>query len=149
MAFSVERVPDEPIIIMTILRRYDFEKDAPEAHTEVDRLLEEIEGRAYLITDYSQIDLTFSQLVVALGRATRGETGSASDPRIRQNIFVGEGEMVDLAAESLLQTQYGKLPVVVFPSLEKALTYVRALTRPLDDERAAPSETKQMTQRPE
>jgi hypothetical protein len=60
--------------------------------------------------------------VLALGNARRGDAGSFSDQRLR-NVFVGGDDMVDLAAKSLFQTQYGKIPVLVFTTLDEALLY--------------------------
>lgn len=129
MSFSVERVQDEAIIILNLKSGYNFEQDTPRAHQQVADIIAQIETTpVYRITDFSTIDMSFGDLVTALAAATQAEPGSMTDPHIK-NVFVGNSEMVDLAADSLIQTQYGKIPTLVFSSLDDALTYARAMLR--------------------
>lgn len=128
MAFRVEQTPGEPIIIFSIEDRFKFDRDTLTAYAEVSAVLDRIkDDKPFLITDLSGARLTFSDIVMKLGQDTRGHPGSATDPRIRQNLLVGTDELVDMAAQSLMQTQYGKVKTLVFSSLNEALTYARAM----------------------
>ncbi|NDJ54012.1 MAG: hypothetical protein GYB68_13145 [Chloroflexi bacterium] len=126
MNYSVRRLPDEKIIVVVLMNRYDFEKNSKELYDEIDKLMGADETELYCITDLSTLDIDFSDVVVALGSSKRGGPGSPADPRFAQNIFIGTDDMVQFAAQSMQQTQYGKLDTLVFPSLEEALLYARA-----------------------
>lgn len=127
MVFSVERLEGEAIIIFTLLDGYDFELDTQAAHQEIAKLTDQINQKPlYRITDFSQVTMSFTDLVLGLTSGTKAEPGSLADPRLR-NLFVGNDDMVEFAAESLIQTQYGKIPTLVFTSKHEAVAYARAL----------------------
>jgi hypothetical protein len=127
MAYSVEVLADEPVVIVRMEQGFKFEKELPGAHEEIARRVKQIEARhVYRVTDFSALTLTFSELQTVLYLETRGGPGSAADARIR-NVFVGSGEWVQMAGDSLVQTQYGKIPTLVFSTVSEALVYVRAM----------------------
>jgi hypothetical protein len=126
MSYTVEKLKDEPIIIFTIEKGFKFEQNTGTVQLEIADAIEGLPKPVFLITDFSQIDMTFSELVLALGTARSGDAGSFSDQRLR-NVFVGHDDMVDLAAKSLFQTQYGKIPVLVFSTLDEALDYAHGM----------------------
>lgn len=126
MSYKVEKVRDKPIIIFTIEQGFKFEKSTEDVQQEIASIVEGLTKPIFLITDFSRIDMTFSELVLALGNARSGVAGSFSDQRLR-NVFVGHDDMVDLAAKSLFQTQYGKIPVLVFTTLDEAIAYAEGM----------------------
>lgn len=127
MVFSVERLEGESIIIFTLLDGYNFELDTPAAHEEIAKYTAEINKKPiYRITDFSKVTMSFTDLVLGLTSGTKEEPGSLADSRLR-NLFVGDDDMVEFAAESLIQTQYGKIPTLVFDSMDEAVAYARAL----------------------
>jgi hypothetical protein len=126
MSYVVEKVHAQGIVFR-LLPGYDFDKDSQKAQKDIAALLDQIKAKPiYLVTNFSQIEMSFSDLVLQLGNNTRGREGSISDKRVR-NLFVGTDELVSLAADSLIQTQYGKLPTLVFPTEEEAIRYVEAV----------------------
>ena len=126
MTYEIEHKANR-IIIFRMLPGYHFDNDAAKAQGEVATLLDSIKTQPiFLITDFSRIQMSFGDLVMKLGNNTHGRKGSISDPRVK-NIFVGTDELVNLAAESLYQTQYGKLPTLVFTTMSEALTYAEAM----------------------
>ncbi len=126
LSYEVEKLRDESIVIFTIKKGFKFDKNTEEVQLEVAAAIEGLPKPIFLVTDFSQIDMTFSELVLALGNARSGDAGSFSDPRLR-NVFVGTDDIVDLAAKSLFQTQYGKIPVLVFNSRDEAVAYARGM----------------------
>jgi hypothetical protein len=133
MNYTVERLADEPIVIFTLGAGYDFEVDTATAKEELAAAMDEIAGDVYLITDYSAVHLEFQDLLTELQAETQGAPGSFTDPRVRRTILVGEDEMVGLAAESLYQTQYGKVRAIQVTSQEMAIQYARTLIRGLGE----------------
>jgi len=124
--YSIEMLADEPVIVVRIEPEFKFERDLWAVHEDVARKARTIAaGKVYRIMDFSALTITFSELQSVLYFETRGGPGSAADPRIR-NVLVGSGEMINMAADSLGQTQYGRINTPVFSTLNEALVYVRA-----------------------
>lgn len=123
---SIEVLADEPVIVVRIEPGFRFEQEMQAIHEEVARKTRAIAAsKVYRIMDFSALTITFSELQSVLYFETRGGPGSAADPRIR-NVLVGSGEMINMAADSLGQTQYGRITTPVFSTLNEALVYVRA-----------------------
>jgi len=127
MAYSVEQLDSEPIIIVSLGEQTQSVDETTQTYQEVAALLDALSDKAFLITDYTKSDLTFSEMALSLRTATQGEAGSPTDPRILQNLLIGTDELVEMASQSLMQTQYGKVKTLVFANREDALTYARAL----------------------
>jgi len=131
MEFEVVKLEAEPIIIFRLNEGYDFELDTRKAHELIAGYADELEDSTstiFRITDFSGITMNFTDLILGLSSGTKAEPGSFADSRLR-NLFVGQDDMVEFAAESLIQTQYGKIPTLVFPSMDEALAYARALIK--------------------
>lgn len=133
MNYTVERLAGEPIVIFTLGAGYDFAAETSEAQQDLAAAMDEIDGEVYLITDYSAVHMEFEDLLTELQFGTQGTPGTFTDPRVRRNLLVGEDEMVGLAAESLYQTQYGKVQAVQVESQEMAIQYARSLIRGLGE----------------
>lgn len=129
MNFSVEISDGEPIVIFQLKSGYKFARDISESQTVLDEAISQFNSKIVLITDFSNVSMEFSDMVIKLSEDTNGKPGSLSDPRIRRNVFIGNDDMVDLAAQSLQQTQYGKVDVMIFRDLDTALEFSRAILR--------------------
>jgi hypothetical protein len=131
--YTVERLAGEPIIIFTLGAGYDFDVETADAQQDLAAAMGEIDGEVYLITDYSAVHMEFEHLLTELQFETQGAPGTFTDPRVRRNLLVGEDEMVGLAAESLYQTQYGKVQAIQVENLEMAIQYAQSLIRGLGE----------------
>lgn len=123
MTTRVERMPGEPIIVVTI----NGHLDAPimqRIYEQVTSHAQAIEGAVFRITDVRQMDVTLADMVEIIKEAGRGKPGSASDPRI-VNVFVGKSHMSRFAADMLRLRRFGGISTVLMNTLEDALAYVR------------------------
>ena len=119
--YSTERLPDEPIIVHTILPDYRMGKDARPAIQEMAEIANEIDEKpVYIIIVTHSISLNFSDLVQGLAMATRGETAIFTDPNVCLRL-VGSGRLVELGVRAFEQRQYGGLDVRLYPTLGDAL----------------------------
>jgi hypothetical protein len=120
---QVERVPGEPIIIITVQGHLDaqvmrgiYQQGAELART--------IQGPVYRITDLRLMEVTLADMVEIIRDANKGVPGSVSDPRI-VNVFVGKSHMSQFAADMLRLRRFGGAYSVLMNTLEDALAYVR------------------------
>ncbi len=122
MSFTVQRLPNEPILIIT---RFDATpSDLPQIFQQSLELSEDIEGTVYRIHDISRINPDFGTMVMGMANASEKREGSMRDPRF-QDILVGSHELIRLASAAFQQEQYGGLTIPLFESLEEALDYAR------------------------
>ena len=125
MPAIVVKLPDEPIIVLTVTDPFAPQGDLPPAYEEVAEMIEDMPGPIYCLYDLSSVYLGFGDLIVVLGTAIRGTPGSASDPRVR-GVIVGYDELAQLASEASRQEQYGHLDFPLFAVIEEAVAYARA-----------------------
>jgi hypothetical protein len=129
MPYSVDLLPNEPIVIVTLSEPFDWEKDIQATTARVADLTRHLEGPIYRISDMKQVSLDFSEVVTALAAATKAQEGGFNDPRFRV-VFISQEALLDLAefgARSASQAQYGVAePVQVFTDLDEALHHIRS-----------------------
>lgn len=123
MTTSVERIPGEPIILITLQGRLDAHV-MQNLYKQVAELAHHIEGPVYRITDLRQMEVTLADMVEIIKEASRGFPGSATDPRV-VNVFVGNSHMSRFAADMLRLRRFGGICCVLMNTLEDALAYVR------------------------
>lgn len=124
MGVRIERLPDEPIILVTIEQGYNMNREARETNEAISNLIGAGESGVYLIYDLRFLQMSFSDLVVALADNAQKSAGTASDSRLRP-VVVGSGEMIKLGNMAMQQEQYGGLKIPMFPTPEEALSFIR------------------------
>jgi len=124
MSVTVEKLPDEPIIVATIQGHFDV-AIAREIFQKSVELAEGIDGHYYRVTDGRQMDISFGDMMKVVEEASRGEPGSTRDQSVTV-VLVGTGEMGKLFANMMKLRQYGGTPTPIFKSMDEALTHIRA-----------------------
>jgi len=120
---SVERVPGEPIIIITIKGHLDAHI-MRDVYDRVAELARDVEAPVYRITDVREMDVTIADMVEIIKESSKGFPGSPTDPRI-VNVFVGKSHMSRFAADMLRLRRFGGVSTVLMNTMEDALAYVR------------------------
>ncbi len=121
MSATVTKIPDEPIIVVTVDGHLDVEI-ARDVYAQIAALAQQIEGPIFRITDVRKQECSFMEMMAVIKEASQGATGTTSDPRIT-NIFVGRDKMAMLARDVLKRIDpegHGVLETV-----DDALEYVR------------------------
>lgn len=124
MAFTLELLPNEPILIAVgkgLLSVQDFADMFEESR----KLLEGMEGPIYRISDFREASSSFMDLIRMSQMASKGGAGTTTDPRIKA-ILVGTNQWVSLARTIFEQPQYSAMRLPTLENMEDALTYTRA-----------------------
>jgi hypothetical protein len=124
VAFTIERMPGENILLLTVINPLDPVEDPRHAAELIDEMIEGTEGITCIVEDLRELKLNFSDLTIAMSEVTRKRPGSARDPRI-QIAMVGSGWLVEIASSASRQAQYGGLDIPLFTSVEEAVEYCR------------------------
>lgn len=122
MAVKVEQVGSEAIIVATLSGDLDLEM-VTEMFAQSAKLIDEIGGRVYRITDIRLTEISFANLVLVLAESAGSQAGSPRDPRIR-GMLVGTHGWSRFFTESLQQTQYGQLKIPIFQDIDSALDHI-------------------------
>ena len=120
MAYTVQQLPGEPILVITFYPPLDAAADPAGAMREIDRLLEGIEGRVYHIGDRTRLNLSLVDLIQGL---------SAARPHFRPD-KVTYLQVVDKLSEitrgTLNLEAFGGLDLILVSSIEEGIRYARA-----------------------
>ena len=126
MTFTIEMLPDEPIVICTMSDRFNPMTDYGAFWQQLGAILQGKEGPIYRITHLQTDQIQFSDMVMALAaEAKSGMPGSLTDPRIR-SLLVNQSLLAQMAVESIKQDQYGRLETPLFGTLDEALAHARS-----------------------
>jgi hypothetical protein len=97
MRFTVERLPDIPLITAVIGKEYTVGKDFLELAKAVDSKVAPGETGIYAIFDITEMKMSFGDLVIAMSNQSQKAPGALADPRLK-TIVVGSSEMAKLGA---------------------------------------------------
>lgn len=125
MPYTVERLPGEPIIAMSLSEPFSIREDLGPLFAQAAEFNNEIEGKIYHIADTRSIRVSFSDVVMGMAAAITSKVGAFTEPRVTVAL-VGAGDLIDLAAKAFKQPQYGSRHILVFNSMEEALSEIRA-----------------------
>ncbi len=123
MPVKVERLPGEPILVMTYTGHMDVET-VTKGFTESAKLAEQIDGVVYRISDVRLGEGDFGDVMKVIAEIRKGIPGSTADPKFR-GVFVGGHQMVRLYADILKQEQFGATTIPFFKTMDEALEYIR------------------------
>jgi hypothetical protein len=123
MSHILEKVPDKPIVVLTLQEDFDFARENLEIYAEMMTLIESDHEPVVFIGNMLNVALNLNTLVSGTNFATRGIGALFHHPGVRQIVFVTASKLVDLAAAGLNSPVFGNVHVEVFPTLETALAY--------------------------
>ena len=123
MSVRVEKLPDQPVIILTYQGHMDVET-VKSAFVQSAVIADTINGTVYRISDVRKGEGNFADVVNIIKAIRESALGSSADPKIK-GIFVGGHQMVRLYADILKQEQFGATNIPFFKTMEEALEYIR------------------------
>lgn len=125
MAFTIERIANEPIVVLTVSYPIDDPaQEAIESDAAVAALGEEIGGKYYRIAEMSGMELTWDNVVYWLAEQKKANRGSINDPNV-VSYLVSDTAMTQKTAKFAHQPQYGGREIKIFRTLDDALEHAR------------------------
>jgi len=124
MPAEISKDPTLPVIFFTYKGGFELPGDIEKSLKEMVAFKRQVGGHVYRIINLLDIQLTFGDMVSAMG-LERGREGGSEDPDVT-TIFVIDSEILKFGAQALReQEQYGKGDVRATSSPEEALAIVR------------------------
>jgi hypothetical protein len=127
MTVSVERLPNEPIVIAYLSGKLSVQ-DILTMFEETIRLTPDVDGRVYRITNVLDVETTFPEMMQIIRESGKGGRGSTSDPNIKA-VFVGTNHWIEFTRQAMSQPQHGRVNLHLFTKLEDALDFVRGMAK--------------------
>ncbi len=124
MPIHVQKLPNEPIIILTYIEPCIPNKDMPPALAQVASYLNGGPSLTYVINDLMNAKMDLGSMILSMAENARGGPGSPADPRTR-HALVSAARIVQIIKSALGQDQHGQTNLEVYPTLSEALTAVR------------------------
>lgn len=130
MSVTVEQLPGEQIFVATFSQPFDPTQDTKDMFKVFVPMRSGIKGPWALVLDFTATSAdvgAFSQMIIGMAEASahirlsKNEEGM-SPPFV---FYVGTGEILALAADSMAQTQYGGVKGRTAASRDEAITLAR------------------------
>ncbi len=122
--YTVDLVPDEPIILEVIGEDYQTTNHMMSSIGEIIQLLDAARDPLILIMDLRQVSMGLDDIIAGANAATR-MSGMFKHPKLRKSIIVSSSRMLELAARGLNSPIFGHVKVEVSKTLEEALARAR------------------------
>jgi hypothetical protein len=125
--YTVERLPDEPIILHNILADWSVSRDITNSIDECVRLLNAAIEPIYFITIMADdVSISFHDLLVASTQLARGSNALMHHRNLKQYIVVTHIGAMKMAVRGLNSEVFGNVSTAAFDTLDEALAYIRA-----------------------
>src|SRR5689334_7724764 len=123
MPAVITQQPNEPIWVVKVSRPFDPVVHPREVAQHLAAAMPTFDSPVwYRILDFTNFEVNFSELMLAMGYERDGTPGTFSDPRTR-TIYVSDSEIFRFSARSAEQGQYGGAKVSIFATVEEALAH--------------------------
>ena len=125
MASVYKKLPDEPIVIITLSEDYDLKSDLPKTLPRYLKELSTFKEPVFWVVDASVAPITVNDLIVGTEMVARGEHPLYKHPNIRQVVYVTTSDLLKLAAEGMGSEKFDKIAIKLCDDLDAALAFCR------------------------
>lgn len=126
MNFSVERLPDLPIVVTTLLPGYSLQTDFPKSYIAASQLLNNESEPVYYMIDLANTPLDMEGIMVGANKTSRDSGGTFHHPMVKEVLLVSPSISIKIAVEGLKSELFGNVNAKAFVSRDDALAYVRS-----------------------
>lgn len=118
---SIEYRQDKNILISTFSTPYDPMNDTMSSIQEITKRLNETDKDLHYVADMRALNISFADLVSGLAQAFSNPDSVFANPRLK-TYTVGSNTLIRMGSQAVAeQSQYGKIPIKLFSSVEEAL----------------------------
>ena len=125
MNVTSQKLPDEPIVVMTILGSSAESGDPEQGGRQLYSILDRVSEPVFLILDVSKAEIDLDEILHGASSAYRGSNPIFRHPNIRQILQVSDNPAFEMAARGLNSESFGSVKVELFHTLKEALEYAR------------------------
>jgi hypothetical protein len=125
MSYSIEKLPNEPIIVQILNEDYTFGGEASPSMKELTQLLDAQPEPIWLIMDMSAVTLSLDDAIQAASMATE-QHKLLKHRNTRESILVTDKRLIKLMAQGMNNPIFGNIVLKTFDLRSAALAYARS-----------------------
>lgn len=125
MAVSVEKLPDEPIVLVRFSNPFIANQDVPYLLQELSRVFDASPEQIFDITDSTGLETSFGEIVTALAEVTKGDHNPLRHPKVMGYAIVADSSLLQIGAQAIGQVKYGAISATVVKTLDEAFVVAR------------------------
>ena len=125
MPTEFKKLPDEPIVIVTLPIDYNLSVELPKMMPVYMNFLNSATTPVYWIVDARNSPLGVEEIVRGAELVARGEHPLYHHPNIRKVIYVTSNKIMKLAVAGMENEIFGSLAIKLFDNLDDALKFAR------------------------
>lgn len=127
MSYSVEKLPDEPILVLIIEDPFDYQHGPSAIFDKVGEEIHNLSGPLYWITDITGLTLNFQNWITMRAAAYEPHPYSVESGRIHPLYVSNNSALIygGAALENMRRERFDLIPVRLFSTLDEALKYAR------------------------
>lgn len=127
MSYEMEKLPDEPIILITLHADWNMRETLPGIIEALGALLDDLDEDVYFVSHLSP-EVPFSVNDIVWSANVVGGSGGTilRHPRIKAYLSVAPNRLLAMAAEGMRSATFGKLNVHTFATVDDALAFARS-----------------------
>lgn len=126
MPNTVQKLPNEPIVLDKVSADYRLSVELPSAISKLFELADGLIEPVFWIVDVSEVkEMTIEDILTGTELLIKGKKPLYRHPNIREVLYVSTSRLIRMAAAGLASEIFGNLKISVFDNLESALQYAR------------------------
>lgn len=126
MAYTIEKYPNEPILLVTIHEDFKVAVHQELSDNETRLIFDASPEPLFNVVDVTRIKVSFEDVIAAANVGARGHDPIWKHPKIRASVFISPNPLVRIAVTGLSSATFGNIQAKVFASLDEALAWIRA-----------------------
>jgi hypothetical protein len=123
--YSVEKLPDEPIVISTAFPEWRAMTEWDPFFNDFIACIDACTEPVYYIGNLTEYRPDVQDVIIAANNATRSAKSILFHPNVKQFLLVTKMKLVEMAGNGLRSSTFGSVNIVIFSSLEEALAHAR------------------------
>jgi hypothetical protein len=129
MPYTVEKLPDVPIILFTVLSEIDLNAELSTSISDIAHLLNAQVEKVFLIVDVRTISLSLGDVIRSANATARGQNALMHHSNLRENVFVATDSLLQMGIKGLASATFGQVRLKQFETLDAAMDYCRKQAR--------------------
>ncbi|NDJ77922.1 MAG: hypothetical protein GYB65_16860 [Chloroflexi bacterium] len=121
--YTIEKLIDQPVIVLTVQKDYDVQRDMPTSRVDLVRILDTLDEPVFYVLDLSRLTVSFDDIMQGAALGARGEGASWHHPKLRDILWVTDEQVIKVAVEGLKSDAFGHLNIKLFGSVDDAVDY--------------------------
>lgn len=126
MPSQIEKLLNEPIVVVHLSSDYDVKTELPQSVPEYLKLLNTLADPVFWIVDLSAVVLDMEGIIFGANMLARSENPLYHHPNVCQVIYVTTNPTLRAAVEGMTSRLFGRVAITAVNTLDEALMLARA-----------------------